>query len=316
VGLLVGLMTNVQACIWDHDTLAMETREFPEALDLITGKFLRHSPVYYRWRLEDRQAQLIQNPNDLSLYDDLATAHDKLGRSDLAIAIMLKKYAIQPGLYETEANLGTFYIHNKQFQDGLIHIKRAIEINPDAHFGREIYQQQLVEYVVEKSRSGDLSLPLNREDAYMKIGFAKWVSKDAMFMEQYKQELAKAEKGVLGMMRFGHYDSPILLEALGDLLITKGDARRLACRAYLKASYECTDEDAKQAYCEKAAKALRTQTKNEFTTEGLTLAEVEESFASELDGAREWYSAIEKNESDWAAKGLNLDDEFKARYYK
>ena len=54
------------------------------------------------------------------------------------------------------------------------------------------------------------------------------------------ETIDKAITGVLGMMKFGNHDSPVLLEALGDLLVSRGydtDGKRLAARAYLKASY-------------------------------------------------------------------------------
>ncbi len=37
------------ACLWDTDTLQMERQRFPDALELITGKFLRHSREFYDW---------------------------------------------------------------------------------------------------------------------------------------------------------------------------------------------------------------------------------------------------------------------------
>ena len=37
-------------------------------------------------------------------------------------------------------------------------------------------------------------------------------------LSKFRAELAAAQKGVLGMMHFANYDSPLLLEALGDLL--------------------------------------------------------------------------------------------------
>ena len=42
------------ACMWDHDTLRQERARFPHALELITGKFLRHSKEAYEWRIRDR----------------------------------------------------------------------------------------------------------------------------------------------------------------------------------------------------------------------------------------------------------------------
>ena len=46
------------ACEWDYDTLQMERERFPGALELIVGKFLRHSEPFYEWRVSDRRADL------------------------------------------------------------------------------------------------------------------------------------------------------------------------------------------------------------------------------------------------------------------
>ena len=39
-------------CLWDRDTLATELRGLPKALDLVLGKWHRHSEAYYRERIE------------------------------------------------------------------------------------------------------------------------------------------------------------------------------------------------------------------------------------------------------------------------
>ena len=49
--LLLGIAPGADACVWDRDTLAMETRAFPTALDVMTGHFLRHSDGLYAWRV-------------------------------------------------------------------------------------------------------------------------------------------------------------------------------------------------------------------------------------------------------------------------
>ena len=68
------------ACAWDYDTLKMERQRFPSALELITGKFLRHSPEFYEWRIRDSEAKLAADPNNLAYLDDLAVAYDKVGK--------------------------------------------------------------------------------------------------------------------------------------------------------------------------------------------------------------------------------------------
>ncbi len=41
------------ACSWDYDTIRRERTRFPGTLELLTGKFLRHSPEFYGWRVAD-----------------------------------------------------------------------------------------------------------------------------------------------------------------------------------------------------------------------------------------------------------------------
>ncbi len=124
-------------CLWDRDTLLDERGRFPDVLEIITGKFPRHSNAFYEWRLQDRQKQLFDSPNDNALLDDVGVALDKLGRSHEAIEVALKQLDEDPMRYETLANLGTFYFHSGDFEQGLRFIDKAIEINPNAHFGRE-----------------------------------------------------------------------------------------------------------------------------------------------------------------------------------
>lgn len=338
LAILAGLAAPAFACMWDVDTLMMERQRFPDALELITGKFLRHTPEYYQWRIKDRTARLKSEPENLAIYDDLAVAYDKTGQQDKAIETMLAKEKLKPGLYETAANLGTFYIHAGQLEKGLDHIERAIEINPDAHFGREIYQKRLVEYVLSKRKDGKLSLPLDSGDRtstttnddgeeivreYRSHGARDRGSlvfltptDDARIDEE---ELDKALQGVLGMMRFGHYDSPVLLEVVGDLLRARehpGDANRLAARAYLKASYETKDAAVKKKYRELAGESLLMQLGPRIGTDSMTVDEVEQYFATELAEAEAWYAEVAADEQAWIAAGEDVDARFAEKYYQ
>ena len=52
---LLGCLTcAADACVWDSDTLEQERSRYPTALELITGKFLRHTREFYEWRIRDR----------------------------------------------------------------------------------------------------------------------------------------------------------------------------------------------------------------------------------------------------------------------
>src|SRR5262245_46406128 len=77
-----------QACLWDWDTLQMERRRFPGTLEMITGKFARHSPAFYEWRVQDRAKRMHSSAEDPALADDLAVAYSKLGRHAEGIALL------------------------------------------------------------------------------------------------------------------------------------------------------------------------------------------------------------------------------------
>jgi tetratricopeptide (TPR) repeat protein len=128
--------------------------------------------------------------------DDLGVGYEKIGQHDEAIATMRSKLALQAeiedgwrqrsqesptgagkraaeeySLYKTYANLGTFIIH-KHLRSGdddrtsraaalveaVGHIKTALEINPGAHFGREDWQQIIMEFMLSVQQRPELLL--------------------------------------------------------------------------------------------------------------------------------------------------------------
>jgi tetratricopeptide (TPR) repeat protein len=296
--LLVLLPSLAVACLWDYDTLLAERSRFPSTLELITGKFLRHSPEFYEWRVKDRLKKLESDPENLAFLDDLAVAYDKLGKQDLAIELMEKKEKIKPGLYETAANHGTFHAHAGRFAEALPYLKKAIEINPDAHFGREKYQILLIEYSLAKPDQ---------------VEFAQYIANNAGIDLSQKEQLQAAVKGVLGIIRFGNHDNPKVLAALGSLLCfyhgeaPDYDAKALAARAYLKAANLSKDETQRNRFRELARMAISLQF-------GLELETVEAEFRRELDDANKWYEELRQRELDWIAAGTDVDAEFAKLY--
>ena len=298
------------ACLWDYETLSMERERFPEAYELIAGHFVRHSDAYYSWRIADRQSKPQDQRSPLD-YDDIAVAYDKLGQHDKAAETIRAKMERWPDerRYESEANLGTFHIHAGRLEKGMIHIKKAIAINPNAHFGREIYQQLLVECLLEQKAGGE-NLPKSDETGRRGAGFGEFVL-EHRYNDDKTAEIQAAVKGVLGMMRFGHYDSPILLKALGDLLTSEHrdtDAKMLGARAYLKASYSAPNQEAAAAYRKMAVQAIELQA-------GRELEELEAELKSEMAQARELADQIAADEQAWIAQGLDLDAEFAKKYF-
>jgi len=158
--------------MWDRDTLAQELQGIPEIADVIAGRFERNPDLYYEMRIERIESDLSAGKAEPpSVFFDIAVSLDKLGRHTEAIACIekrLKQYLLNLDWgagpkdrsnfeYQRWANLGTFYIHRgvKQaeaglpdIRKGLSFIEKAIEINPGAHFGREVVQVALVEDLI------------------------------------------------------------------------------------------------------------------------------------------------------------------------
>lgn len=284
------------ACIWDKDTLEMETQRFPNALELITGKFLRHSPEFYQWRIKDRETKLKTDSTQWRYYDDLAVAYAKLHNNAKAIELMLKKEKLYPQQYETYANLGTFYIHDKQYEKGLTYIKKAIAINPNAHFGREVYQQYLVEYILSQKKAVSDSNTNKRRPSFYSF-WTKKVGNSGLSSQP-------AVKGILGMMKFGNYRSPVLLEALGDLLSLSGaDVEENACQLAYFAYQRANKASDEYNFCLKYH-------------ENSSRKELNELLAQKVKAGEAFYQQIRNDEMRWIAEGKNPEEEFARKYYK
>ena len=345
--ILAVLVSTASACLWDYDTLLEEMSQSPTAIELVTGAFPRHSTDFYQWRIEDRQQKLAGGDERQTHYDDIAVAYDKLHQQEKAIEWMLRKEVKYPGQYETYANLGTFHIHSGNFPEGAKYILKALEINPSAHFDRERYQLYVVQYLQHRVEHGQivdgkLVLPLSR-DPYVDerfqncdkpeseqhelpergiISFYAFIADDLAdkTVENYKPEYArmsdeetqKAVQGILGMMRFGQYDAPVLLECLANLLVPhnhNGVGNRIAARALLQASYQVEDEEAKAMYKEMAYHSIAGQ-------EGVKIEQLEAAFQRELAQAVKYTDELIQLEKQWIESGMDVEEEFRKKYYK
>lgn len=147
----------IVACLWDRDTFAMEARGRLEVVETAVGWFDRFPPEYYRMRLDRVTPEIAADPKRLDLYDDAAVACDRLGRHAEAVGWMEKKGAAMQALppaeaqdhrYRMLANLGVFHTHlwlknaDREIPSPLLDraiqdVEAALQINPNAHFGRE-----------------------------------------------------------------------------------------------------------------------------------------------------------------------------------
>jgi tetratricopeptide (TPR) repeat protein len=236
--------------LWDYDTLRDEQRGLPAVASILAGKWERHSGFFYEHRIDRMRAHLADKPDDLDALDNLAVALEKLGRIDEAIATLEPVIAEHPDRYTAQANLGTFYLHRfldrrdrADLDRGIGHIEQALEINPDAHFGREEYQLELARHV-RRSLDDPALLDGPSFVAPMLLGDGLTREEQQERMRQIRGEMAGVEasrpevehaiEGIVGMIRFGTGTSPNLYHALGDLLAARKD-KHLAAWAYLRA---------------------------------------------------------------------------------
>jgi hypothetical protein len=146
--------------------------------DVLHERFARHGRAYYEARNAQARKELADlaarssggKPAEASFgpRDDLGAGLDYLGDDDEAVRVLRGKLHDQEALglkgralYTTYANLGTFLIHGNfraaqkgdraardRLREGLDFIKKSIEVNPEAHFGREVWQADAAEFLL------------------------------------------------------------------------------------------------------------------------------------------------------------------------
>jgi hypothetical protein len=140
--------------------------------DVIHERLPKHGTAHYRERnrvtTEKLAALAPQDPATFPLADDLASGLERLGRPDDAVAVMRDKLARQRAkglsgrdLYTSYANLGTFLVHanaqkaltgdpaaKERFGEGVELVRKSVEVNPEAHFGRERWQVAIAEFLL------------------------------------------------------------------------------------------------------------------------------------------------------------------------
>jgi hypothetical protein len=225
VGTVLGLMAVSEACINDRDTLAIEakaiqenTSGLPHVVRIVSGRFERNPVRYYQMRLARVSREIATDPTQLELYDDAATSCDRLHHSDMALRWMERKRqqlaisnldakAKREQWYRYYANAGTFHAHYwlrsgtnradmRELTTGRDMIRKAIEIKPNAHFGREKYQLKLVEWLLNPPTSIE-------KDGNVKdfLGLTSWVEEDEAETQTKASE--EAVTGLSGLIVLG-----------------------------------------------------------------------------------------------------------------
>ncbi|WP_146855562.1 hypothetical protein [Brevifollis gellanilyticus] len=198
----------------------------------ILGYFDRNPPLYYEMRHQRMEKESMSASDNLSLYDDGGVAADRLGKSDLAIQWMQRKKirmqlqgdkATKEDRYRYYANLGTFHAHKwvkqpepfrdrAELQKAIEAINAALQVNPEGHFSREIYQMVLLDWFNDQSDNPDApgsQWPLGRF-----FGMADAMEKAL----NRKQDILGRCEGLAGLVTLGAaWQSPDVF-----ILITNG----------------------------------------------------------------------------------------------
>lgn len=242
LALVLLLARPAPACLWDSDTLATEASGQLDVLNVLVGRFDRFPPRYYEMRLE-RVARLIEaDSSKIALYDDAGVACDRLHRSDEAIAWMARKRQVLDRMPEGDpvrreheyrylANLGTFHVHrwigagaDRESMDDLKKgrdlIAAAIELNPDAHFGREEYQLYAIDWLIDPP---PMPTKKNIYEWDTLRSYPDLLSEDQL-RAATPAELERATKGLAGLVALGAAaESPDVFRTLASIFYAKGE---------------------------------------------------------------------------------------------
>ena len=206
------------ACINDRDTLAFELSNRPDTQRVLTGWFDRYPAQYYQMRID----RLEKKQNlALSEIDDLAAAYERIGNSNKAIEVIERKQKYKldkENQYTYHANRGTFYAHRwvakrkpSDLKTAIADIDTAIKLKPDAHFGREKAQLEVLRAVSEGAPIGMMvSSVLGRKDAEVGlVGLimlgAAWESPDIVAALAYVLSRTSGSSSVMSIAKM-RYD--------------------------------------------------------------------------------------------------------------
>lgn len=323
----LALGMRAEACLWDRDTLDDEERGLPEMSSIILGRYERHTPEFLERRIRLAQEALptADATRAKALYDDLGVAYDRRNEQAKAIAAMQEKIRRFGVDYTTAANLGTFYAHAGQLDRAEWWIRRAVQINPNAHFGREWVQLHAIRYFRAAKKDRNIKA-IKRQDADREpLRFRFW---GEPFMERSERLLlgitggtpnqlssmlrrgklpANALEGAAGIIRMGDRENPELYAALAQLLRVRGD-NSLAALAYLRA-LEAGGQDHPLAD-EWEVLAARARHNVHLAIGQLPITE--DTYHWGRDYARRWVAAYQERERELIRSGQ--DPEAAANY--
>ncbi|MCF6228238.1 MAG: hypothetical protein L3J82_06180 [Planctomycetes bacterium] len=303
--------SHASACLWDNDTLYEEEQGVEDIRDVIVGNFIRNPPRYFEMRLERVSKLLETDVDNLDLYDNASVACDRLHKFDEAIAWQEKKLAVLERLnydgskhaqpnhhYRHLANIGTHYAHrwllDKNKWDDLADIETArgfvaaaIDNNPDAHFGREIYQLLAIDWLLRGAR----------DDTDDNSHSPHYIQHDDDAEKFILNDPAAAAAGFAGMIRLGGgWKSIDLFAALAFAIANDGERTSVAYLAIARVR-ELYESGMKPLFHgeysseEPAGKELRDYAMQAKISFGARFHKFEDDYTAYLNAVQTWQDA-------------------------
>jgi hypothetical protein len=345
--------------------------------DVLHQRFPMHGADYYAHRNAEVQADLAKrNPGDLQsistsgaywgLLDDLAVGYVHLGEYSQAIQVMKDKLKQQQArdisgmpLYSTYANLGTAMMiealtkmlgggdlsAGDELRDSLDWVRKSIVVNPQAHFGREVWQVKLGEHLLnaiahpqtllETDMVGDDLVseiqPESVAGTRAALGLPRWTLRVSDALKTGKLSDAEREQlrnmimplylvdgtavpfdeptlGIIGMWRYGAGANAHFALALGKIMLDVGQPY-IAWDAFERAARLADGFWPDPAIRQKFIDHCRARQHDiEAALNDVTPQQLRVAFDAELKRGTDYQQAYQEYESDKLAHGARTDD--------
>lgn len=285
-------------------------------LRVLGGHYLRHSPSYYQWVIDDREARLQEVKDELKrsrLIGELSLAYVHLkqhGKAESAVR------GIGELRYQDNLKLANIFMLADEFAKAHRAFGRAFEINPNGRFLKEGYAKRLLDYVAQERGRGRAKVPIATvsERGKRTGGFANFMKEASEHtgLDWRASQWKLALGALVDYILCGHQSSPILWEAVGDLLRTapksfRGNSAALATRSYLNASYLTDSLWGRMEYRRLARGLVRPSTKK-------SLRKFESRYGKERTKGKKLMKRIKRDEKRWLRGKKNLDRQFEKSY--
>ncbi|MCY1060069.1 hypothetical protein [Nannocystis sp. SCPEA4] len=221
-----------RACPQHYETYHAEANSLPCVLDTLLGLWPKHTPEFYETQAEAFDYALAWAPYWTDGLDARGVVHMRLGQLEEARRVMSLRHEVAPEAYASHANLGTLYTFTGDDEAALRHIDTALAKNPQAHFGRETYHRQLVEFLGAAKR--DPAVLTTRNFLGVEVS-AEDRAKGSPQLYRARGLEDEAIDALVSMITvYGAAEMAEIYLALGELLALRGHPR-LAWTAYQRA---------------------------------------------------------------------------------